>query len=37
MKSTEKRPYERPTLTEKGRLEKVTATSISNPTPPVVN
>jgi hypothetical protein len=34
MKSTDKRPYERPTLTEKGQLDKITASSISYPTPP---
>jgi hypothetical protein len=33
MKFTDKRPYERPTLTEKGQLEKITA-SVSYPTPP---
>jgi hypothetical protein len=34
MNSTQKRPYERPTLKEKGRLDKITA-SVSYPTPPV--
>ncbi len=27
MKSTQKRAYERPTLTERGRLDKITAVS----------
>jgi hypothetical protein len=33
MKSSDRRPYERPTFTEKGKLEKITA-SVSYPTPP---